>query len=109
MATEKRQALRKIVRIKTELTLPDSNPIFVNTVDIGQYGMCIIKLPLQLITLQKVRVNFEIVLNGRIQAVGIDARVSYCVFTDDDGFKAGLQFLNLESAEAALIAQYVGE
>jgi len=104
---DKRLSERKVLRVKAILTMDGAVPMLVRTMDIGKYGMCVINIPQALKTSLEVEVRFEVVFGGKIENVTITARVSYCVHSEEEGYRAGLQFLNPASPGAALIAQYI--
>ena len=108
MDIEKRQSLRKQLRIKAMLTVDGRMPMKVNTIDIGKFGMCLNGVLYSLDPGQAVGVAFQMVCSGKIYDVAANARISHCTSTINDGFKAGLQFVNLDSEVAAMLAQYVG-
>lgn len=109
MDAEQRQSLRKVLRIKALLTIGSATPIVVKTMDVGKFGMGLVDIPEQLSAGQVVGVAFEMFFDGMNHDVSVNARVSYCIRGDGPGFKAGLQFLDLNSSEGvALIAQYIG-
>lgn len=105
---DKRQSLRKELRIKALLTVNGTGPMTVRTMDVGKYGMCLIGIVRPLTTGEEVHVAFEMAINGEIHNVAVNARVSHCMNTTSDGFKAGLQFLDLNSNGVTLLAQYIG-
>lgn len=85
-----------------------ATPLTVRTNDVGKFGMGLVDIPLQLSIGQLIRVGFEMFYDGTNHDVEVNARVSYCLKAEGDGFKAGIQFLNLDSEGALMIAQYIG-
>ncbi len=109
MTIEQRQSSRKVLRIKAILTIGSAEPITVRTMDVGKFGMSLVNVPDQLAIGQVVDAAFEMFFDGINHHIVVNARISYCVQTEDEGFKIGLQFLALDSSEgAALIARYIG-
>jgi hypothetical protein len=109
MGIEKRQSLRKELRVQALLTIDDAaTHVFVRTMDIGKFGMGLVGIPRQLTTSQQGLVAFELFLDGEVHNVGVRVRVAYCI-PDGGSFRAGFQFLDLDSVGAALIARYVGD
>ena len=105
---EKRQSLRKELRIKAQLTIDGKGSMTVRTMDIGKFGMCLVGMALPLTPGEQVHVAFEMAFNGVIHPLAVNARISHCVNTTDDGFRAGLQFVDLDESAVALLAQYIG-
>jgi hypothetical protein len=108
MSVDNRKAPRKELRIQALLTMDGAEPVSLHTVDIAKYGMGLAGIPQQLAAGQQGLVAFGLFLNGQLHNVGVRVRVAYCI-PDGGNFRAGLQFLNLDSAGAVLIAQYVGD
>ena len=79
----------------------------VRTMDVGKHGVSLIGIAQKLSAGQNVSVALEMFFNGKIRNVKAHARVSHCVDTVSDGFKVGLQFVDLDSHGAALLAQFI--
>lgn len=105
---DKRTAARKSLRIKATLNIDGAESAQVNTVDIGKFGMCLVNIRQPVAIGQHVRIAFDILFSGKIHKVDIASRVAYCLHSDGEGFRAGLQFLDLHSPDATIIAQYIG-
>lgn len=108
MTVEQRQSQRKVLRIKALLSIDDAAPLAVRTMDVGKFGMGLVDIPLQLSIGQRIQVAFEMFFDGKNHDIEVNARVSYCIKAEGDGFKAGIQFLNLDAEGVLLIAQYIG-
>jgi hypothetical protein len=108
MSSEQRQGQRKELRNNALMTMDDAAHIFVQTMDIGQFGMCLSGIREQLPSGRQGSVAFDIFFQGQVQNVKVRFRVAYCI-PDGPSFKAGIQFLELESPGAQLIAQFVAE
>lgn len=106
---ERRLSPRKPLRIKARLTANGSLPMMVKTVDVGRFGMGVIGIARSLAIGQEVRVEFEMAVAGQVHQIDVNSRVSHCTETASDGFKAGLQFVELDPATAALLGRYVGD
>ncbi len=106
---DKRQSPRKELRIKAIMTVNGGMPMTVRTMDVGKYGMCLVGVLKQLAVGQEVHVTFDMPFGGKIHNVAVSAKVSHCMDTKHEGFKAGLQFVNLDSEGVALLAQYIGQ
>lgn len=109
MAVEQRQSQRKVLRVKALLTIGTTEPITVQTMDVGCFGMSLVDVPAPLAIGQMVDVSFAMFFDGMNHDISVNARISYCLKLDDAGFKVGMQFLALDTSEgAALIARYIG-
>jgi hypothetical protein len=108
MSKDQRQSERKVLRVRARLTLDGAEPVWIQTADIGKFGMGLARIPASLPANAQGLVQFEVTLNGKIQNVGMRVRIAYCIPVDTE-FKAGVQFLDLQSPGALLIAQYVEE
>lgn len=108
MSIEQRKSERKVLRVRARLTMDGAEPVWIQTADIGKFGMGLDRLPESLNLNAQGLVSFELLMKGQIQSVSIRARIAYCIPVGP-GFKAGVQFLDLESPGALLVAQYVEE
>jgi hypothetical protein len=108
MNVDKRESVRKVLRTKAAVTMDDgAEPMLVNTTDIGKFGMCLINIQKPITMGQHIRVTFDIFFGGDIHKVDLSARVAYCFYNDGEGYKAGLQFLDLASEGVNIVAQYI--
>ncbi len=108
MDVDNRQSPRKVLRIKAILTVEGSARWTVRTMDIGKYGMSLNDIARPLAPGQEVHVAFEMAFSGKVHNVSVNARVSHCTDTKLDGFKAGLQFVDLDPEVTAMLGQYLG-
>jgi hypothetical protein len=108
MSTDQRQSQRKELRVRARLTVDNEEPVWVQTADIGKFGMGLARIPQNLKSNAQGLVQFEVMLAGQIEHVSIRVRVAYCIPAGTE-FSAGIQFLDLQSPGALLIAQYVEE
>src|SRR4051812_17626358 len=109
MGIEKRQSLRRELRVQALLTIDDATAhVLARTLDIAKFGMGLVDLPAQLTTNQQGLIAFDLFVDGQLHNVGMRVRVAYCI-PDGRNFRAGFQFLELDSPGAALIARYVGD
>jgi hypothetical protein len=107
MMTDNRQAHRKELRVGAVLTVDSADAHhFVHTMDIGKFGMGLVGVPEQFSSGQQGLLSFDLFLDGQLQNVSVRIRIAYCI-PDAGSFKTGIQFLDLASSGAALIAQYV--
>lgn len=105
---EKRQSLRKDLRVKAILTLENGMKMTVKTSDIGKFGLGVTGVLRQLEIGQPVHVAFEMPVGMKIHNIAVNGRVSHCTNTPSDGFRAGVQFTDLNSEGAVVLSQYVG-
>jgi hypothetical protein len=103
---EQRQSIRKILRTKAVLRIDGAEPIASRTMDIGSSGLGI-SCQQQLVAGQAGHIAFELFINGRSYVVGSRVKVTYCIYSSSDGFKVGLQFINLDMAGASAITKFM--
>ncbi|CAN5189282.1 hypothetical protein BH11PSE11_BH11PSE11_19900 [soil metagenome] len=108
MSQEKRQSPRRELKLPASLIVDGMMPAKVRTMDIGKYGMSLIGIGKQLPTGTDVNVSFDMFFAGKLHHVAVSARVSHCMSTISDGFKAGLQFLSVDAEVEDLLGKYVG-
>jgi hypothetical protein len=106
MSKDQRLSERKVLRVRARLTLDGADPVWIQTADIGKFGMGLARIPQAVPANAQGVVQFELTLDGQIRSVSMRVRVAYCIPVDAE-FKAGVQFLDLQSPEALLVAQYV--
>ncbi len=106
MGAEQRLSLRKAFRTGAVLTLEGVAPIEVRTVDIARYGIGLVGIPSQMERRHEGLLTFELPLSGRHHKLEIRVRVAYCL-PAGDVFRSGLEFLDIDPANAMLIAYYV--
>lgn len=81
-----------------------SAPLRARTVDVSLGGLCLL-VPEQLPVGQVCNVGFEAPLNGQMVRVIGTARVIYCILSGTDGFRTGLQFVELDAANNKTLAE----
>lgn len=74
------------------------------TIDISLGGLCLF-VPEQLPVGQLCDVGFETSLNGKTVRVIGAARVIYCILSGTDGFRTGVQFVQLDAANNKTLAE----
>lgn len=107
--TERRAHERKPLRVQAHLLPPEQPPFAVRLIDISEGGLriaCSVNPPLMSVSIIRTalpsadRLSFS-TLEVRVQVMNsIYART-------EDGFRVGLQFLTLSSANQALIAEFL--
>jgi len=74
------------------------------TVDISLGGVCLL-VPEQLPVGQTCHVGFEAPLNGKLVRVIATAKIAYSILSGTDGFRTGVQFLQLDAANNKTLAE----
>jgi hypothetical protein len=103
---DQRQQERKVLRTRALLRIDGMEQFLVKTLDISTAGVGV-ACPKQLQTGQTGKIAFEIFFNGRNYSVASNARVMYCIYNSNDGFKVGLQFVNLDMTNASVITRFM--
>ena len=105
---DKRESPRRELKLQAILKVEDMMATKVRTLDIGKYGMALIGIARQLTTVQDVNVSFDMFFAGKLHHADLYGRISHCMNTKSDGYKAGLEFLSLDAEFESLLAKYVG-
>jgi hypothetical protein len=100
----KRKAVRKPMHARGKVSSNTKLAQFTS-IDIGPGGICIL-LPDQLTLGEIYKIDVSMFINGRKMDVSSKAKACYCI-CGSDGFKVGLQFVNLDEASAKTIDQYL--
>jgi c-di-GMP-binding flagellar brake protein YcgR len=97
--TSRRSAPRKPIRCEARLAFSDAPPVRAKTKDIASGGLSVMAVE-QLATGRTCMVTFEAPLNGKmVQVTGV-AKVIYSILSGTEGFRTGLQFIQLDAANA---------
>lgn len=104
MKVETRNSPRKIFRCHARIALPGRPPHTCRTVDISLNGLCLF-LSEQLKTGQACTVAFEAPLTGKHLPVVVNAKVIYSILSGTDGFRTGVQFVQLDAATEKIIVE----
>ncbi len=104
MKAETRNFTRKPIRGQAAIILPGAAPMRGKTKDISLGGLCLL-VPGQLAPGQGCTVIFEAPLNGKMVQVTASARVIYSILSGTDGFRTGLQFVQLDAANNKTLAE----
>ncbi|HYD94344.1 MAG TPA: PilZ domain-containing protein [Noviherbaspirillum sp.] len=102
--SETRSYPRKVLRSRARIALPGKPTIHAQTVDISLGGICVMVTE-QLPVGQSCNVGFEAPLNGSMVRVFASAKVIYSILRGTDGFRTGLQFVQLDAANNKLLAE----
>lgn len=103
---EQRASARKAFKMKVMVAFEDAPAAPAITVDIGTGGLCLKNLPRQLKNGQRLRVSGELMVQGASHRLVVICKVTHCVFSGE-GFKAGVQFLDLDPALIPVIQRIV--
>lgn len=104
MKSEIRIFPRKIFRCPAKLAVLGSEPVQARAVDISLGGLSVI-VSGQLHIGQICNVDFEVPLNGKTVRVMVTAKVVYCILGETDGFRVGLQFMQLDPGISKTLAE----
>jgi len=103
---EQRQVPRKVLRVKVNFAVDGAPPITVRSMDVGSNGMsisCTMQIPVGI----GCYVAFDMFYNGKTSSVTSRAKVMYCIYNSHEGFKVGLQFINIDLPSATAIARFM--
>ncbi len=103
---EQRKSARKTFKTRVLVAFEDAPPVQAVTVDISTGGLCLGSVPRQLKNGQRVRVTCDLLSLGKSHRMVVVCQVTHCLFSGD-GFKVGVQFLDLDPALLPVIDQIV--
>ncbi len=106
MNEDQRQSIRKVLRARGLLRMDGMEQFLVKTLDICSSGIGV-SCPNQLQPGQVGHIAFEMFINGKAFHVASRVKVMYCIYSSVEGFKLGMQFLELDMKGAAAIAKYM--
>jgi c-di-GMP-binding flagellar brake protein YcgR len=104
MKSETRTYPRKIMRCQARIALPGMAPMRCRTVDISLGGICLVVTE-QLPVGQTCHVGFEAPLNGKLVRVTATAKIAYSILSGTEGFRTGVQFIQLDAANNKTLAE----
>lgn len=104
MKSETRAYPRKIMRCQARIALKGQGPMRARTVDVSLGGLCIL-VEEQLPVGQLCDVGFEAPLDGKMVRVIGSARIVYCILSGTEGFRLGLQYVQLDAANNKTLAE----
>jgi c-di-GMP-binding flagellar brake protein YcgR len=102
---EQRLSLRALFASDAVLAV-DGNELKVQTVDISGGGLCI-GATKQLAVGKDCRLSFQLPVAGGTELITAQVSVIYCFYTGEEGFKAGLEFVQLAAASSEKIQRFV--
>ena len=102
--SETRSFPRKVLRGQARVALPGMPAMRAKTVDISLGGICLI-VPEQLQPGATCNVGFEAPLNGTMVRVFAVGKVAYSILSGTDGFRTGVQFVQIDAANNKLLAE----
>ena len=106
MKADTRLTPRMALRVHATLTLTGAEPVAVQTLDVAPGGMCI-GISHELAVGKSCLVNFDISMKGKKRKVAAIASVIYSIRRESGGVKVGLQFVELNTAGAEAIADFL--
>jgi hypothetical protein len=107
MAEETRVAPRKVLRCRAKVMLDGGRPPMMGrTIDISISGICLM-LESPLVAGESCVIAFEAPVNGTMRRIMVSAKTVYSIYSSD-GFRIGLQFVQLDAANTSIINQIVG-
>lgn len=102
---ERKRAGRRIVKVRAVLAMEGQAPLQGRTTEVGVDGVSVaLERPLRVG--QAGHLGFDLLVEGRRTPIAARARVHYCVFGSGE-FRAGLQFLHLDTAAASDLARFL--
>lgn len=101
---ETRSYPRKILRSNARVVLPGKSPMYARTVDVSLGGLCMM-ITEQIAVGQDCDIGFEAPLNGSVVRIFATGKVIYSILRGTDGFRTGVQFTKLDSANNKLLAE----
>lgn len=104
MASETRSSPRKNLRAQARVVLPGLTPLKAKTIDISMGGVSLIMAE-QLPVGKSCTVAFEAPLNGNVVRVVAVAKVIYTILKGIDGYRTGMQFVEIDAANNKALAE----
>lgn len=104
MNSETRSFPRKLLRAHARIALPGCAPLSAKTIDISLGGTCLIVAD-QIPVGQVCTVAIETLLNGKVVHITALARVIYSILKGTDGYRTGLQFIEIDAANNKTLAE----
>ncbi|NEX60725.1 PilZ domain-containing protein [Noviherbaspirillum galbum] len=104
MSSETRVYPRKALRCPALIVLPGIAPIRAKTVDVSLGGLSLV-LPGQLPAGQPCTLVFEPIINGKPRRITAAIRVIYSILSSTDGFRTGVQFVELDAENNKSLAE----
>lgn len=100
--TETRTYPRKVLRGQARIALPGMAAMRAKTVDVSLGGICLL-VSEQIPPGQICNVGFEAPLNGKVVRVFAVAKVIYSILSGTEGFRTGLQFVEIDADNRKLL------
>lgn len=95
---------RKPLRCIAKVMAQGGQPLTGRTVDLSMGGVCLL-LPEELRKGMPCAISFEVPIHGEMRRFSGLGRVAYCVLSGTDGFRTGLQFMQLDAANTKILNQ----
>jgi len=104
MSSETRVYPRKAMRCQARIALSNAASMKCRTVDVSLGGVSVM-VPEQLSIGSTCAISFECLHNGKTLQVTAAARVVYSALSGQDGYRVGMQFLRMDPASQAVLAE----
>lgn len=105
MESDNRQSTRKVLKTKAQLSIEESRPVEVRTIDISVDGLGLL-LPGPVTPGQPGKIVVNMYFDGKAHIVSAVGKITYCVFSGGE-FRAGFKFVRLEPAAPGAISAYL--
>lgn len=105
MLQDQRKSVRKVWRTKIAVAIDGQQPVLGKTIDVGAngVGVCLAEpLPAG----HSGQLGFDLLIDGKFTPVLARARVTHCIFSNNE-FKVGFHFLNLDPAGVAALNRFM--
>jgi hypothetical protein len=102
---EQRQAKRKVLKVRAQLTMDGAAPVAARTLDLSATGVCL-NTPSPIKVGQSGFVTFELYFEAKSTPVAARCKASYCLLSSGE-FKVGFEFVQLDMALMTLLAKFV--
>jgi c-di-GMP-binding flagellar brake protein YcgR len=104
--SNRRIAQRAHLHVKADVTLPGDLTIVGHTLDISAGGLSL-EVPYELQLGQRCEIELNLSKMGGPSWVQVIGEVRYCSAADDDTFRAGLQFVDMDDKLKETLDQYI--
>lgn len=108
MSAETRSFPRKPLRANAQVLLPGAAPLRGKTVDISLGGLSLF-IPDQIPVGQVCTVGVDTLLRGNVVRITAVARIVYSILKGTDGYRTGMQFIDVDAASNKLLAELTME
>jgi c-di-GMP-binding flagellar brake protein YcgR len=106
LSADRRRHERRIIRVTVKVTIEDNSVISAQSLDISISGMCLVSTK-RIALHNQCKLTFGLVMNGKMENFSLNAQIMHSTFCGDDGFKIGIQFINLETKSTELLNKFL--